>query len=561
MMNDNLRYVEYVRKSDPRKERQMLSHQTQSRRIREQFPKLNIVKRLPAESQSAFVPGRPIFNTALKMIKNGEADGIVCYSTNRLSRNEIDAAEVTYLLRQKVIKDLKFCNYTFENTPEGIMMLQMLLSQSQYESSKQGKMVSDGMKEKALGGERPGSVALGYKKVAKLDEHGEPIIRPKDQKVITYTDKDPERFEIIKLIWKMFLTGRYTVSQVRNMANKQWGLTTRTFEGPVRKGGGGPLSKSGVYRILTNRFYAGWIYHNGEWHEGKHPKMIRLEDFDYAQLLLGKHGKPRTNVNAYAYTSIIRCGVCGCSVAGKVKDKWIKSEGKLKRYVYYHCIRKSEKRPCNQVRYTTLEQLETDIKAELMKYKILPVFRDLALEILQREHKIEVKERNQVIQSQTRRKQQVQDQIDELVLMRTRRLLDDDEYTDQRNKLKFEMAKVMEELQDTDQRAENWLELTEKAFEFAAHAFTRFSESDDLMVKRDILLTLGQNLLLKDNKLTLQPSEWLIPIGENYPALEKEYLRRVTTEDKQKHKELLRNMKPIMDSWRAQWDSNPRHPA
>lgn len=440
-------------------------------------------------------------------------------------------------------------------------MLQMFLSQSQYESSKQGKVVSDGMKEKALGGERPGSVALGYKKVAKLDARGEPIIRQKDQKVVTYTDKDPDRYDIIKLIWKTFLTGRYTVAQVRNMANKKWGLTTRTFEGPVRKGGGGPLSKSGVYRILTNRFYAGWIYHNGEWHEGNHPKMVGLEDYDYAQLLLGKNGKPRTGVNEYAYTSIIRCGVCGCSVAGKVRDKWIKSEGKMKRYVYYHCIRKSEARPCNQVKYTTLEQLEADIRAELMKYTILPAFRDLALEILHREHKVEVKERNQVYQWQTRRKEQVQAQIDELVSMRTRQLLDDVEYIDQKNKLKLEMAKVGEEMQNTDQRAENWLELTEKAFDFAANAFTRFSNSDDLMVKRDILLTLGQNLLLKDNKLTLETNEWLIPIGEKYPELEKEYLRRVGTNKNPLRKDMLIAMEPIIDSWRAQWDSNPRHPA
>ena len=77
MNNDNVRYVAYVRKSDPRKERQMLSHTTQTRRIKEQFPKLNVVAWLPAESQSAFVPGRPIFNTALRMIRDGKADGIV----------------------------------------------------------------------------------------------------------------------------------------------------------------------------------------------------------------------------------------------------------------------------------------------------------------------------------------------------------------------------------------------------------------------------------------------------------------------------------------------------
>src|SRR3990167_11370988 len=93
-----LRYIAYVRKSDPRKERQLLSHTTQTRRIKEQFPDLDIVKWMEAESQSAFVPGRPIFNRMLGTIKNGEADGIVCYNTKRLRRNEIDAAEITYMV-------------------------------------------------------------------------------------------------------------------------------------------------------------------------------------------------------------------------------------------------------------------------------------------------------------------------------------------------------------------------------------------------------------------------------------------------------------------------------
>src|SRR3990167_7784039 len=126
-ISHKLRYIVYVRKYNPLKKRQFRSHTTQTRRIKEQLPDRDIVKWMEAESQSAFVPGRLIFNRMLGMIKNGEADGIVCYNTNRLSRNEIDAAEITYMVRQKKILDLKFCNYAFEPTSEGIMMLQFLL--------------------------------------------------------------------------------------------------------------------------------------------------------------------------------------------------------------------------------------------------------------------------------------------------------------------------------------------------------------------------------------------------------------------------------------------------
>jgi site-specific DNA recombinase len=555
------RYIAYLRKSEERLERQMLSIPAQKRKIEEIFPDLKIID-FVEETKSAFKPGRPLFNhDVLKRIENGEADGVVGWHPNRISRNEIDAAQVSYMLRSGVMKDLKFGTYTFENTPEGIWMLQNMMSQSQYESAKQGRDVGRGMEQKAIQGERPGSVALGYKKVATLDEHGEPIIRPKDQKVVTYTSKDPERYDLVKRMWTMFLSGKYSVAQIRRAANEEWCFTTREYKGRVRQGGGGPISQSGMYRIFNNVFYTGWIMHNGELHKGNHPAMISMEDFDYVQNVLGKYGKPRSGVKEYAYTSIMRCGVCGCSVAGKLRRKWIKSEQRYKTYVYYYCIRKSDKRPCNQKIYTTLDELETQIDQELKKYTILPEFRDLAIEILHKNHLIEVKERNQIAKTQTHKKEEVQKQIDELVAMRTRQLLDDEEYIDQKNKLKIELAKVIDNIGNTDKRADEWLELTEKAFDFAKYARTRFARTNDLTVKRDILLTLGQNLLLKDRKLTLQTSSWLVPIGEKYPELEQAYLREVRTAKNTNRKVLLESLTPIIESWRAQWDSNPRHPA
>jgi site-specific DNA recombinase len=141
--NKPLRYIAYVRKSEVREDRQELSHQSQIEEIKQRFPDLNIIKWMVPESASAFKPGRPIFNEMMDMIEHGEADGIVGWHPNRCSRNEIDSARITYMLRDK-LKDLKFVSYTFENSAEGIMFLQMTMNQSQYESSKQGRDVSRG---------------------------------------------------------------------------------------------------------------------------------------------------------------------------------------------------------------------------------------------------------------------------------------------------------------------------------------------------------------------------------------------------------------------------------
>src|ERR1039458_3733280 len=299
------RYIAYLRKSEERLERQELSIPAQKRKIEEIFPDLKIID-FVEETKSAFKPGRPLFNNSvLKRIERGEAEGIIAWHPNRTSRNEIDAGNVVYMIRSGVMKDLKFGTYNFENTPEGIWMLQNMMSQSQYESAKQGRDVGRGMEQKAIQGERPGSVAMGYKKVPRLDEHGDPIIRPKDQKVVNYTDIDPERFDLVKRMWSMLLSGKHSVAQIRKIANEEWHFATRTYSGRVRKGGGGPISQSGMYRIFNNIFYTGMIIGRASPHVGNHPAMISLEDFDYVQNVLGKHGKPSSGVNEYAYTSIM----------------------------------------------------------------------------------------------------------------------------------------------------------------------------------------------------------------------------------------------------------------
>lgn len=538
-----LRYIAYVRKSEERKERQELSHPAQINAIKDQFPGLNIVKWMEPESKSAFKPGRPIFQEMLTMIEKGKADAIIAWHPNRLSRNEKDSAEITYMLRG-ALKDLRFCSYNFDNSAEGIMMLQMVMNQSQYESSKQGRDVKRGMAQKAANGERPGIVPTGYMKVPLKATDGNYVMN-KD-KIVTQTDVDPERVVLVKRMWKMLLSGIYSPPEIRRMANEEWSYTLR----PTRHTGGGPLGLSSIYRLFNNPFYAGYIRYKGELYKGNHEAIIGLEDFDYAQQLLGRKGKPRAGVNGYAFTGLIKCGACGCSIVGKTNSKFVKREGRMVTYVHYHCTRKSEDRPCTQGNYTKLEALEREIDAELAKYTILPEFRDMALEILNRNHKIEIKERTKIYDTQQSRRGQIQKQLDSLIDMRTRNLLDDDEYTTQRARLKDTLLRVDEGLRSTEERAESWMELTEQAFNFATYARIKF-RNGDLKAKRDILMSLGTNLTLKDQKLSLEPNEWLLPIGLKYPELEKEYLSKVRTNEKASLEGKEEALSQIYDSWRA----------
>lgn len=146
--NRKLRYIAYLRKSTEANERQALSIDAQRNEILKCFPNLNIIDWVQ-ESKSAFeAENRPAFSAMMERIKRGEADGIVAWQPTRLSRNSMDAGQITHYFSHGIIKDLQFVTASFENTPEGVKSLQYALADSQYYSANLSRDVKRGNREK-----------------------------------------------------------------------------------------------------------------------------------------------------------------------------------------------------------------------------------------------------------------------------------------------------------------------------------------------------------------------------------------------------------------------------
>jgi len=93
--------------------------------------------------------------------------------------------------------------------------------------------------------------------------------------------------------------------------------------------------------------------------------------------------------------------------------------------------------------------------------------------------------------------------------MRLKRLLDDEEYLEHKNKLLLERERLKEKLEDVSHSTEKQLELTERAFTFACYASYWF-EHGTIEQKNTILKTIGSNFILKDRKLSLElKNPWL----------------------------------------------------
>jgi DNA invertase Pin-like site-specific DNA recombinase len=206
-------------------------------------------------------------------VEDGEAQGILVWHINRLSRNPVDSGRISWMLQQNVIQSIQTMER--EYLPDDNVLLLSV------ESGMANQFIIDlkkssrrGMESKADKGHMPSNAPIGY-------------LNDVINNVIV---KDPERFDLVRKMWDMMLTGNYKPIQIMRIANNEWGFRTKKS----KKSGGGELVSSVIYRIFTNIFYTGAFTWSGQvYTNGKHPAMISNEEYDRVQIILGKDGKPR----------------------------------------------------------------------------------------------------------------------------------------------------------------------------------------------------------------------------------------------------------------------------
>jgi site-specific DNA recombinase len=535
-----IKYFMYCRKSSEGEERQVQSIDDQQERLVELAERMNIkVVKVFKEAKSAKAPGkRIVFEEMLERIEKGEANGILCWKIDRLSRNPVDSGKIQWLLQKNILECIQSYDRRYLPSDNALILSVESGVANQYIIDLR-KNSMRGTERKLKLGWRPGVAPLGY-------------LNTKNYEGLGVIISDPERYDLVRKMWDLMLTGTYSVPQVLEVANDEWGFRTRK----TRKLGGKKLGQSGLYRIFTNDFYTGdFTYSGKEWH-GEHEPMISLDEFDRVQRILGRKGKPRPKTHSFAFTGFIRCGECDCAITAEKKTKYIKSTGKTKSYTYYRCTRRKQDVNCSQRSCLREEKLEEQMDTALSQITILPEFRDWALDVLGKEHTKEVSNRTKIFETQQKSYNAAQNRLDKLTDMRLGDLLTDDEYVQKRDVIKKEIKKLKQNLDHTETRAEEWLKLTEQTFDFATYARIHF-QNGDLQTKKQIMMALGSNSTIKEGKLSIEPNPWFIPIKNAYPALEKRYLALEPTEntmDKRKTKAI----DDLRVSWLQGWDSNPR---
>ena len=236
----------------------------------------------------------------------------------------------------------------------------------------------------------------------------------------------------------------------------------------------------------------------------------------------------------FAFTGLIRCGECGRAVTAEEKHQVICGQCKFKfayrkhdacprcetpiekmvnpkflHYTYYHCS-KSRRPACSAEMRERTGKLKTRSMSNLRASAFPRNSRNGPSNTCVNCTKKRRHHCSEIIQSQQKAYQECVQEIDNLVKLKTSSgnadgsQLSDEEYGQRRGATAQDEKDSLEELlNDAGHRVEQQLKLSEQTFEFACTVQERFAKGDP-KTKKEILTTIGSNLILKDKKLLIE---------------------------------------------------------
>ncbi len=519
------RYVLYARKSSESEDRQVQSIDAQLdvlRRLAERHG-FDVAHEL-VETRSAKSEGtRPVFAQMLRLLKTRQADAVLCWSINRLSRNPEDSGRLAGMLQRGEVKAIQTPERCYR-PEDNVLLWAVDAGMANQDILELRRNTARGMAAKVAQGWSPHRAPEGYLNTPHLPR-GTRTILP-----------DPDRFPLIQRAFGLILAGTHSAAQAHTVLTEEWGYTTRTRP----RGGGGLLPRTTFYNMCANIFYAGHFREGEDVHPGAHVSMLTLTEFGRLRSLIERERPAIKTRLHFTYARLIRCAHCGRGVTAEEKRK---PSGKT--YRYYHC----KTSPCRRY-HVREEALDAAVEEVLAGLTIDAEVAGLLRGALSDWSKEQAAHEQANRAAQAKAAGQVQRRLSALLDLKLDGLVGEEEYRTKREQLTVERLRLeaacdlrLETGRERDEQAPAAArepvavrEAVEEVIGFHEDAWALFTDGD-VGLKRALARLLGASYLLERGELQIEVGPVFRPILRGADKLQNRADEQRSETDKENNEE------------------------
>ncbi|HEV8535277.1 MAG TPA: recombinase family protein [Candidatus Limnocylindria bacterium] len=267
---------------------------------------------------SGLNPDRPKYRQAIELARSKQVDKLIVWRLDRLGR---DLAEYATQLRD--LKRLGVDVVSVTQPGESLMMQQISGVFAEQESRDKSVRIASSKFHRAKEGKWNGKTPLGYDRKPAPDGRGYVLAPNRDA-------------ALVKELFTMYASGKYSVRSIRDHLNKKRPALTR----------------AAVWNLLKNPAYIGMVRH-GQWSSSKflpkpevtiskglHPAIVDEATFKKVQARLKSNGMIRGRgglAPTHLFAGLVRCGDCGRTFVGHMN---------MPKNAYYYCSRRTSAGDC-----------------------------------------------------------------------------------------------------------------------------------------------------------------------------------------------------------------------
>jgi DNA invertase Pin-like site-specific DNA recombinase len=331
---------------------------------------------------------------------------LLVWKVDRFARNVGDHFNIKATLMKYGVRVVSVTE-PIDANPEGNLMETILAGFAQFDNDIRATRTVQGMRRKIQEGIFPWKPPLGYRSAAR---NGTKKTRP--------DEPDQPVFGLLQKAWAAFATGAYSKSEIRRLMDS-WGVQTEN---------GISMTAQSLDNMFRNKYYAGILVDPWarEEHTGAHVAMVSLDDFNRVQLAVSRRNRSIPHQRdrlEFPLRGVARCRSCRQYLTGGF------SKGRSRRYAYYCC----GNRKCGKRGSYRVEGMHNDFEVFLNQIAPKPELMETLGALI-----VRVAEKSQSTWKARRVKRDAEikrlsAQIQELIRMRAKGLLTDEEFIQQKS--------------------------------------------------------------------------------------------------------------------------------